>query len=331
MTDDESALLGAIAANPDDDTPRLVYADWLDEHGRHERAEFIRVQIELARAPNHPDHLGLRAREAKLLEAHEQAWAPNNALCLFFKWRRGFVATLHPAARGVFGGEDSLKLLAEFPLAEELEIGFCMTDAEFRHLPVLPNLRSLTLGGNVRLTNDAIRRVGKLRTLHRLRLSLDRLTDACLAYLAGLTELRHLDISYSEFTDAGLQHIIKLHALEELDLSNTHISGRNLSVLGALPRLRKLNLTDTNYFHPGIGGLSACRSLEELRLGSHYALEPIAETDVAVLQGLPHLRVLDLGAYGEMSEVFLASVRERLPGTEVRYAGLTYDAPGPAT
>src|SRR5687768_10081460 len=29
---DREALLAAIRANPDDDTPRLVFADWLDEH-----------------------------------------------------------------------------------------------------------------------------------------------------------------------------------------------------------------------------------------------------------------------------------------------------------
>jgi uncharacterized protein (TIGR02996 family) len=46
---DEDALLAAIAAHPDEDTPRLMYADWLDEHGRPLRAEFIRVQIEVAR------------------------------------------------------------------------------------------------------------------------------------------------------------------------------------------------------------------------------------------------------------------------------------------
>lgn len=51
MTDDEKAHLAAIIENPDDDTPRLVYADFLDEHGRHERAEFVRVQCELARRP----------------------------------------------------------------------------------------------------------------------------------------------------------------------------------------------------------------------------------------------------------------------------------------
>lgn len=78
MTADELVLVAAVSATPADDTPRLVYADWLDEHagtvdcfckgrkwkqpdpchrcngryglsdGRRERAEFIRVQCEIA-------------------------------------------------------------------------------------------------------------------------------------------------------------------------------------------------------------------------------------------------------------------------------------------
>src|SRR5262245_12883262 len=46
---EQQGLLAAILAEPDDDVPRLVYADWLDEHGDEARAEFIRVQVELAR------------------------------------------------------------------------------------------------------------------------------------------------------------------------------------------------------------------------------------------------------------------------------------------
>jgi len=42
---DHDALLAAIRDNPDEDTPRLVYADWLDENDQPARAEFIRKQI----------------------------------------------------------------------------------------------------------------------------------------------------------------------------------------------------------------------------------------------------------------------------------------------
>jgi uncharacterized protein (TIGR02996 family) len=47
MTPTESGLLRAVLADPADDTVRLVYADWLEENGQPERAEFIRVQLEL--------------------------------------------------------------------------------------------------------------------------------------------------------------------------------------------------------------------------------------------------------------------------------------------
>lgn len=45
---DRQAFIDAIIAQPDDDLPRLIFADWLDEQGEGERAEFIRVQCELA-------------------------------------------------------------------------------------------------------------------------------------------------------------------------------------------------------------------------------------------------------------------------------------------
>jgi len=48
------ALIAAVCAAPDDDLPRLVLADWLDEHGESERSEFIRVQVEIAKGPPAP-------------------------------------------------------------------------------------------------------------------------------------------------------------------------------------------------------------------------------------------------------------------------------------
>lgn len=44
---EQQELLDFIIEHPDDDVSRLVYADWLEEHHQAERAEFIRVQIEL--------------------------------------------------------------------------------------------------------------------------------------------------------------------------------------------------------------------------------------------------------------------------------------------
>jgi uncharacterized protein (TIGR02996 family) len=47
---DLDALYRAILDRPDDDTPRLVYADALDDLGDADRAAFVRLQVEAARS-----------------------------------------------------------------------------------------------------------------------------------------------------------------------------------------------------------------------------------------------------------------------------------------
>jgi uncharacterized protein (TIGR02996 family) len=73
--DHDEAFLQAIIQNPDDDTPRLVYADWLEKHGQPDRAAFIRVQCQLALLPEgDPRRPELEAREQRLLAAHQSQW-----------------------------------------------------------------------------------------------------------------------------------------------------------------------------------------------------------------------------------------------------------------
>ncbi len=63
-------FLRAIFADPANDLPRLVYADFLDDHGDHTQAELIRFQCEVARrtAAGETDGLdALRRRERELL------------------------------------------------------------------------------------------------------------------------------------------------------------------------------------------------------------------------------------------------------------------------
>jgi len=82
---DETALLKSIVAHPDEDTPRLVYADWLDENkpdavpspatGPSARAEFIRVQCRLAAGafddPNYPELLERESDLSVWLSTHD--------------------------------------------------------------------------------------------------------------------------------------------------------------------------------------------------------------------------------------------------------------------
>ncbi len=52
MTETCRQLLAEIIANPDEDTPRVVYADAIEEAGDADRAAFIRAQVELALRPH---------------------------------------------------------------------------------------------------------------------------------------------------------------------------------------------------------------------------------------------------------------------------------------
>ena len=75
MTERE-ALTRAICEAPDEDTPRLVFADWLDEHGEPDRAEFIRVQVRFADLLRRgdPDTQGLARRARELWSGHGKEW-----------------------------------------------------------------------------------------------------------------------------------------------------------------------------------------------------------------------------------------------------------------
>src|SRR4051794_27699384 len=63
---EQAALLAAIVAKPDKDAPRLAYADWLQERGYVEQAQFIRDSIKLAgMRPRASDYKPLAQRLAR--------------------------------------------------------------------------------------------------------------------------------------------------------------------------------------------------------------------------------------------------------------------------
>lgn len=72
------AFLRDSKEHPDDDAPRLILADWLEDHGSPAdaaRAEFIRLQCERARlSEDDPRGVCLEARERQLLQQHNRDW-----------------------------------------------------------------------------------------------------------------------------------------------------------------------------------------------------------------------------------------------------------------
>jgi uncharacterized protein (TIGR02996 family) len=76
-TTEDDALLRAVLANPADDAPRLIYADWLDERG-DPRGEYLRVDWEAAReAKSGPVPTGTLDRLANLRSRIAANWVIN--------------------------------------------------------------------------------------------------------------------------------------------------------------------------------------------------------------------------------------------------------------
>jgi uncharacterized protein (TIGR02996 family) len=93
----EEALLADMLEHRDEDGPRLVCADWYDDHGDPERAELVRAQCLLARLPaDAPERAELQARERGLLAAHGARWAEPLAGFGVTEWRfeRGFIESV---------------------------------------------------------------------------------------------------------------------------------------------------------------------------------------------------------------------------------------------
>jgi uncharacterized protein (TIGR02996 family) len=96
MTSDGDALFRTILENPADDMPRLVYADWLQENGNPQRAEFIRLQCEAWHlCPQYATIDEARTAASRLKKEHIDEWHAELPALSGVEWSdlfvRGFV------------------------------------------------------------------------------------------------------------------------------------------------------------------------------------------------------------------------------------------------
>lgn len=245
---DIRAFLRAIAETPDDDTPRLVFADWLDENGRRERAEFIRVEVEIAQTqPGDPRRGPLFGRRDALYRAHAAEW-----FALFgkdrvpaFRTERGFVTevTSGPAAflewaAGWFDTQPITRLKLS-----DVWTGFgpdreCLA-RELLTSPHVARLARLDLefaGVNSAGVYWLSQNPGPVQ-LRELVLRRNAITDegaATLAAMPGLARLETLDLATNRLTDRGARALIAstyLGGLRELMISKNSISRRTWQAL----------------------------------------------------------------------------------------------------
>lgn len=181
---EEAAFLRAICEQPDEDTPRLAFADYLDEQGGEVNvawAELIRVQIELARGARgeRAQHLARRDRELEPLVAldfQKRIGLPGHGH--WEAWARGFPLVLRDYT--LAPDEGDFECVPPIPLSKAE-----MSDARddeliaFLEWPGLQFVRELDAWSNPWFTRGALALANcrYLTNLERLRIATVALTD----------------------------------------------------------------------------------------------------------------------------------------------------------
>ena len=227
---DHDALLRAIAENPDEDTPRLAFADYLDELGGDAnvaRAEFIRLECEIARlAADDPHRKGLESRRAKLWVTYRREWKTIVPEIPGINWRgydRGFLTVLDADLMSLFV-DRAAELFAAAPIqGVRILAADPVVTASLAALPRLSWLRELDL-----TACRGPRRAQDRRIAAAVGYEWDVegvLSDEDAAILArspGVANLRVLRLGGNRITDEGARALAAspyLKNIRRLDLS----------------------------------------------------------------------------------------------------------------
>jgi uncharacterized protein (TIGR02996 family) len=310
--DHARAFHEAIAEQPDDDLHRLAWADWLDDHGQHDRAAFVRAQLRLATLAD--DDLARDPIEDEaddLLAVHEDEWAgPLAELAEDWQWRRGCIEQVTVQAEALI--EHSEELFALAPIREVSLLGDGASLTRLAGCEVLQRVEVLDLAHG--------------RT-HRDRDLTVLLTSP------HLMRLKSLDLSSQEIEGPLLQALIdsrKLQHLVRLNLYHCRAIGdravRMLAAAGAA-HLEVLDLLHTNVTAAGLRAVLSAKGFPRLR-DARFRLNllfPRVLTSDGVereLQASPLLsRLESVHLRDEMTPPymdFLVQLLRRLPPEQVR-------------
>lgn len=316
---DGEALLREVLASPDDDRPRLVYADYLQQRG-DPRGEFIAVQCAHAKLPEGDARAEpLAARAQALLGKHQREWV------------NPFMGDRHTL---VIGGR---KYTRTPPSQWDFHRGFVRTaTVSAESFPELSaGLFAREPVRRVRLTNRGLEPVLEARGLEKLReldLSHMRLKDEAIALfnckrfeslevlelkkcalgvkgakaMAGADpqrwpQLRHLGLAECALKDAALRELGRsplLTRVRSLDLFNNKFGVAGWTSFVASPWLERVEVLDVNYATIGAEGARAlaasklCKTLQVLKLRYvQLGDEGLAELARAAFTALRELRV----------------------------------------
>jgi uncharacterized protein (TIGR02996 family) len=304
------AFLDDVIACPEDDGPRLIYADWLDDQGEAARAEFIRVQCALARLDeDDPERDALLDRQRRAEAAGW--WEPSPPGAIDFRRERGLPQDVGvrldwllengeelfrsaPVRRlrlrgSRFDAPEQAERFAAMPLLARLEaLDLGDTSLWDHHLgPILasPHLRGLValgLADNPILPQGiALLAEADLPRLTWLDLDECGVTDedvralAAAPFAAGLRTLRlgQRDPEGAYLSDEAVRALADapLAELRTLSLAGNRYTAAGVAALARSPNLFRLEALDTSAFVDWVGEFHPRRGLAEALAGSPLA------------------------------------------------------------
>jgi uncharacterized protein (TIGR02996 family) len=320
-------LLTGVKDHPDDDGPRLVLADWLEENSRSEaeraRADYLRLQRRLAGlGADDPIRKELEAQEQLLRQTHEAAWLGAwQALVMttpdHYGWwfHRGLLRLTLAGTRwldalaadpAAWAWVDCLSLVGLGP-ADVERVAACSGLGQLNCLQLAPQSQ---VGGTVVGTAGA-RALAASAHLHRLTslILFNSLIGpegaealAAAPQLKGLTflDLSGLDWGYpNEIGDQGaraLARSLHLTGLRYLDLTENAIDDEGAKALAGSANLVGLTYLNLKGNHLGPKGARVLAEspyrarLTDLGLGGYGFLQAAAVHEAAnALLASPHL------------------------------------------
>lgn len=291
-----------VRANPFDDGPRLVFADYLEEKG-DPLCELIRVQIEQENQHGNSAELAeLERRERQLIETHGESWlAPLRELgvenlsqrcfqrglieharipaSLFFE-RASEICNVAPALHSIqlvdLEPSRNFFLAAELPKQiRSLDLSHAKLEGEnWLHAACITQMESLTLQFN-NLVDGLNLLLGRgLTALQRLDLSINNIqleTGLSVPPNAGAPNLQQLNLSVNRLGSAGVQALTQheWQSLRTLDLSSNQIGiagAEALSASNTFPQLRSLSLRGNGISDPRLCQLDTYKNLPHLEI-----------------------------------------------------------------
>lgn len=299
----DAAFLANVLAHPDDEGPRLIYADYLDDLG-DPRGSFIRVQCALEKLdPADPRRKELFLQEQQLLARYREKWlAPLRGLGNGFSFRRGFVERVNIEPHIFLNRGEELFEKTPIRHLQILDLGSLLR--RVMSSPLLAKVSILTifaqhLGQPLVAGLAASPHLGQLRGLNIGRNRLGDLGVETLLDSANWQHLTHLDLKQNSITDRAawaLSESSRIPALKHLLMGSNELQPEGF---GAILRMRletldlwqnQLGNYQTSFQMPA----RIVGTLRELTL-CHNGLTPFAMELLTATCDLPELLRLNLG------------------------------------